>query len=87
MILDVISTISVFISCSKLSLEKSQTMRQAVTSYVSEAMTHSPSIVVFDDLDNIVSSSSTESDGSQPPNSVAIVQFFSDVLDEYGVRI
>ncbi|XP_020271277.1 peroxisome biogenesis protein 1 isoform X2 [Asparagus officinalis] len=72
----------VFISCSKLSLEKSQTIRQAVTSYISEALVHSPSIVIFDDLDNIVSVSS-DSDGPQPSGSSSIVKFFSDILDEY----
>lgn len=75
----------VFINCSKLSLEKSQTIRQAVTSYVSEALVNAPSLVIFDDLENIVSSSS-ESDGPQSQSSVAIVKFFSDILDEYGEK-
>jgi len=81
----VIFTCRVFITCSKLALEKSQTIRQAVTSYVSEALVHAPSIVIFDDLDNIVSFS-PESDGPQPTNSASTVKFFSDILDEYAVR-
>lgn len=80
-----IFTCRVFINCSKLALEKRETIRQAVTSYVSEALVHSPSIVVFDDLDNIVSFSA-ESDGPQPPSSATTVKFFSDILDEYGVN-
>lgn len=73
----------VYVSCSKLALEKSQTVRQTITSYISEALAHAPSLVIFDDLDNIVSHS-TETEGSPPPSSVtALVKFFTDILDEY----
>nr|GMD74275.1 peroxisome biogenesis protein 1 isoform X2 [Ipomoea batatas] len=73
----------VSVSCSKLALEKPSSLRQALVRYISEAMEHAPSIVIFDDLDSIIASSS-ESDGSQPSSSsTALVQFFADIMDEY----
>lgn len=75
----------VHISCSKLALEKSQTIRQAIADYISEAISHSPSVIIFDDLDNIISFSS-DSDGSQPSNSTtALVKYLTDLMDEYRV--
>ncbi|PKU63684.1 peroxisome biogenesis protein 1 isoform X1 [Dendrobium catenatum] len=73
----------VFIGCSKLALEKSQTIRQAIADYVSEALVHSPSIIVFDDLDNIISFSS-DSEGLQTSTSVTgLANFLIDIMDEY----
>lgn len=73
----------IFISCSKLAVEKSQTIRQAITGYISEALIHSPSVIIFDDLDSIVSFSS-ESEGSQLSNSTtALVKYLTDIMDEY----
>lgn len=75
------------VSCSKLALEKPSSLRQALIRYISEAMEHAPSIIIFDDLDSIIASSS-ESDGSQPSSSsTALVQFFADIMDEYEVKI
>ncbi|PKA47467.1 Peroxisome biogenesis protein 1 [Apostasia shenzhenica] len=72
-----------FVNCSKLALEKSQTIRQTVMNHVSEALMHSPSLIIFDDLDNIIPFAS-DSEGSQPSASVAaIANFFVDVIDEY----
>ncbi|XP_019182268.1 PREDICTED: peroxisome biogenesis protein 1 isoform X2 [Ipomoea nil] len=73
----------VCVSCSKLALEKPSSLRQALIRYISEAVEHAPSIIIFDDLDSIIASSS-ESDGSQPSSSsTALVQFFADIMDEY----
>lgn len=78
-------TCRIFISCSKLAVEKSQTIRQAITGYISEALIHSPSVIIFDDLDSIVSFSS-ESEGSQLSNSTsALVKDLTDIMDEYMV--
>lgn len=74
----------VFISCSKLAIEKALTVRQAIAGHISEALNHSPSLLIFDDLDTIVSSS--EFEASQLSSSVtALVQFLTDIMDEYGV--
>lgn len=82
-VMDVV-TYRIFISCSKLALEKSLTVRQAISEYISEALSCSPSIVIFDDLDNIISFSSDE--GSQPSiSATALVNYVIDILDEYGV--
>ncbi|CAA6671838.1 unnamed protein product [Spirodela intermedia] len=67
----------IFISCSKLSLEKDQTIRQTLSVYVSEALSHSPSLIIFDDLDFLFSS--TELEGSQTSNAtVPLMEFLTD---------
>lgn len=67
-------------------LEKASTIRQALSGFVSEALDHAPSVVIFDDLDSIMSSS-TDLEGSQPSSSsVELTQFLTDVMDEYAVR-
>ncbi|KAG9439462.1 hypothetical protein H6P81_019627 [Aristolochia fimbriata] len=72
------------ISCPKLSIEKTQTIRQALAGYISEALDQSPSLVIFDDLDCIVSSSS-ESEGPQSSNSAStFTKFLSSIMDEFG---
>lgn len=74
-----------FVGCSGLALEKASTIRQALSAYISEALDRAPSLVIFDDLDSIVSSSS-DSEGSQPLTSiVALTKFLTDIMDEYGV--
>ncbi|KAK3043702.1 hypothetical protein RJ639_000118 [Escallonia herrerae] len=73
----------VFVCCSKLALEKSTTIRQALSGHISEALDHAPSVVIFDDLDSIVASSS-DPEGSQPSSSLmALTEFFTDIMDEY----
>lgn len=75
----------VYVSCSQLAMDKALTIRQALSSYISEALDHAPSVVILDDLDSIVSSSS-DSEGSQPSTSVvALTEFLIDIMDEYGV--
>lgn len=76
-----------FVCCSRLSLEKGPTIRQALSNFISEALDHAPSIVIFDDLDSIISSSS-DPEGSQPSIPViALTKFLVDIMDEYGVII
>ncbi|KAL5555789.1 hypothetical protein UlMin_038025 [Ulmus minor] len=58
-----------FVSCSKLALEKAQTIRQALSGYISEAIDYAPSLVILDDLDSIIASS-FDMAGSQPSSSV-----------------
>lgn len=77
----------IFICCSRLALEKPPTIHQALSSFISEALDHAPSVVVFDDLDSVIQSSS-DSEGSQPSTSVlALTKFLTDIMDEYGVNI
>ncbi|KAG6788890.1 hypothetical protein POTOM_004968 [Populus tomentosa] len=76
----------VFVSCSGLTLDKASAIRQTLSASISEALDHAPSLVIFDDLDTIVSSSS-DSEGSQPSTSiVALTKFLSDFIDEYGEK-
>lgn len=75
-----------FVCCSRLSLEKGPTIRQALSNFISEALDHAPSIVIFDDLDSIISSSS-DPEGSQPSIPViALTKFLVDIMDEYGEK-
>lgn len=68
-------------------MEKPSAIRQALLSYVADALDHAPSVVVFDDLDSIVAASS-ESEASQPSSSSAVLaEYFADIMDEYEVRL
>ncbi|KAH6832757.1 peroxisome 1 [Perilla frutescens var. hirtella] len=72
----------VFVSCSRLTLEKPSTIRQMLSSNISEALDHAPSVIILDDLDSLVASSS-DLEGSQPSSSsAAIIEFLADLLDE-----
>ncbi|KAK6916982.1 Peroxisome biogenesis factor 1, N-terminal, psi beta-barrel fold, partial [Dillenia turbinata] len=76
----------VFVHCSELALEKPQAIRQALSSNISEALDHAPSLVVFDDLDSIFPSSS-DSEGPQISNSsFALAKFLVDIIDEYAEK-
>ena len=73
-----------FVSCSKLALEKAQTIRQALSGYISEAIDYVPSLVILDDIDSVIASSSDMA-GSQPSSSViALTEFLTDIMDECG---
>ncbi|XP_057420538.1 peroxisomal ATPase PEX1 isoform X2 [Lotus japonicus] len=75
----------IFVSCSKLALEKVPIIRQEIANHINEAINHAPSIVIFDDLDSIVSTH--DSEGSQPSTSVAgLSDFLVDIMDEYGEK-
>ncbi|KAK9160923.1 hypothetical protein Syun_007264 [Stephania yunnanensis] len=74
----------VFVSCCGLASQKAQTVRKAFTAYLSEAITHSPSLLVLDDLDNIVSSSLDSEVSQSSPSTAALVAFLTDMMDEYA---
>jgi hypothetical protein len=49
-------------------------------------LVHAPSLVIFDDLDNIISNPSDSADGrSQPSNS--FTKYLTELIDEYKVSI
>ncbi|PNX91086.1 peroxisome biogenesis protein 1-like, partial [Trifolium pratense] len=73
----------VFVSCSKLALEKVPVIRQELANHITEAINHAPSVVIFDNLDSIIST--PDSEGSQPSMPVAgLTDFLVDIMDEYG---
>ncbi|KAK9139958.1 hypothetical protein Scep_009639 [Stephania cephalantha] len=74
----------VFVSCCGLASQKAQTIRKAFTAYLSEAITHSPSLLVLDDLDIIVSSSLDSEVSQSSPSTAALVAFLTDMIDEYA---
>ncbi|KAL5731551.1 hypothetical protein ACHQM5_004270 [Ranunculus cassubicifolius] len=77
---------TVYVNCSRLSLEKISVIQQEIKGYLSEALEHLPSLVIFDDLDSIVSSS-PDSEGSQTSTSTtALLEFLTDIMDDYGEK-
>lgn len=75
-----------FISCSELAIEKVTSIRQMLCDYISDALDNAPSIIVFDDLDSIITSS-TDSEGSQMSTSaVMLTEFITGIMDEYGEK-
>ncbi|PNX60601.1 peroxisome biogenesis protein 1-like, partial [Trifolium pratense] len=65
--------------------EKVPVIRQELANHITEAINHAPSVVIFDNLDSIIST--PDSEGSQPSMPVAgLTDFLVDIMDEYGVR-
>lgn len=76
----------IFVRCSLFAQEKSSVICHKISGLLTEALSHAPSVVVFDDLDSIIQSS-LESEGSQFSSStVELMEFLSGILDEYGVQ-
>ncbi|VFQ73984.1 unnamed protein product [Cuscuta campestris] len=80
--LDILAHI-VFISCSKLVLEKPSTIRLSLSNYISEALVHAPSVVILDDFDSIIAPSSDMERSQHSSSSAALIEFLADILDEY----
>ncbi|GLJ21358.1 hypothetical protein SUGI_0392840 [Cryptomeria japonica] len=71
----------VFVKCSELASEQAEVIRDVLWRAVSEALDHTPSILVLDDLDSAISSSS-DSEGSEHSRSATgLAEFFADLID------
>nr|CAB3481710.1 unnamed protein product [Digitaria exilis] len=77
----------IYRDCSKLALGKAKETRQAIEDSISEALLHSPSIIIFDDLDSLISASSDPQVSQSSSSSDSLVRCFADIMDEYKVRI
>lgn len=76
----------VFVPCSTLAVEKVTSIRQMLCDYLSDALDNAPSVIIFDDLDNIITSSD-DTEGSQTSASVvALTEFITGIMDEYGEK-
>ncbi|PWA68876.1 peroxisome 1 [Artemisia annua] len=73
----------VYVGCSRLASSKSQTIHQALSSYISEALDHTPSLVVLDDLDSIIASPNNSEDHHSSSSSTLLMEFLTGILDEY----
>ncbi|CAA7027029.1 unnamed protein product [Microthlaspi erraticum] len=74
----------ILVSCSALALEKVQHIRQVLSSVIAEGLEHAPSVIILDDLDSIISSSS-DNEGTQASNAITMLtKFLTDVIDDYG---
>ena len=71
--------------CSKLGIGKAKETRQIIEDSISEALLHSPSIIIFDDLDNVISVSSDPQVSQSSGSSDSLVRYLTDILDEYKV--
>ncbi|KAM3190252.1 hypothetical protein ACQJBY_068446 [Aegilops geniculata] len=69
--------------CSKLAIGKAKETRQTIEESISEALLHSPSIIIFDDLDNVISVSSDPQVSQSSSSSDSLVRYLTDILDEY----
>jgi peroxin-1 len=73
--------------CSKLAIGKAKETRQTIEDCISEALLHSPSVIIFDDLDNIISVSSDPQVSQSSSSSDSLVRYLTDILDEYKVSM
>ena len=73
----------IYMDCSKLAIGKAKETRQTVEESISEALLHSPSIIIFDDLDNVISVSSDPQVSQSSSSSDSLVRYLTDILDEY----
>ena len=76
----------IYRDCSKLSLGKAKETRQAIEDSISEALLHSPSIIIFDDLDSVISVSSDPQVSQSSSSSDSPVRYLADIMDEFKVR-
>lgn len=71
----------VFVRCSELSGEQAEAVREVLSSSMSEALDHAPSIIVLDDLDSAISFSAG-SEGSEPSSSaIGLAEYLADLMD------
>ncbi|KAM3190255.1 hypothetical protein ACQJBY_068446 [Aegilops geniculata] len=73
----------IYMDCSKLAIGKAKETRQTIEESISEALLHSPSIIIFDDLDNVISVSSDPQVSQSSSSSDSLVRYLTDILDEY----
>ncbi|XP_030476552.2 peroxisomal ATPase PEX1 [Syzygium oleosum] len=76
----------VFIHCSRFALEKGSLIRQKLSRYITNALDHAPSLVVFDDLDSIISSSSDSEGPVSSTSAMELTEFLIDIVDDYAEK-
>ncbi|XP_030549242.1 peroxisome biogenesis protein 1 [Rhodamnia argentea] len=76
----------VFIHCSRFALEKGSLIRQKLSGYITNALDHAPSLVVFDDLDSIISSSSDSEGPVSSTSAMELTDFLIDIVDDYAEK-
>uniref|UniRef100_A0A0E0AYU8 Peroxisomal ATPase PEX1 n=1 Tax=Oryza glumipatula TaxID=40148 RepID=A0A0E0AYU8_9ORYZ len=73
----------IYIDCSKLTVGKAKETKQTIEDSISEALLHAPSVILFDDMDNVVSVSSDPQAPQSSSSSDSIVRYLADIMDEY----
>ncbi|XP_019090622.1 PREDICTED: peroxisome biogenesis protein 1-like isoform X1 [Camelina sativa] len=74
----------ILVSCSALAFEKVQHIHQVLSGVIAEGLEHAPSVIILDDLDSIISSSS-DTEGTQASVGITMLtKFLTDVMDDYG---
>ncbi|XP_010491483.1 PREDICTED: peroxisome biogenesis protein 1-like isoform X2 [Camelina sativa] len=74
----------ILVSCSALALEKVQHIHKVLSGVIAEGLEHAPSVIILDDLDSIISSSS-DTEGTQASAAITMLtKFLTDAMDDYG---
>ncbi|XP_010423078.1 PREDICTED: peroxisome biogenesis protein 1 isoform X2 [Camelina sativa] len=74
----------ILVSCSALALEKVQHIHQVLSGVIAEGLEHAPSVIILDDLDSIISSSSDTEGTHASVGITMLTKFLTDVMDDYG---
>lgn len=71
----------VFVRCSELSGEQAEAVREVLSSSMSEALDHAPSIIVLDDLDRAISFSAGSEVSEPSGSSIGLAEYLADLMD------
>lgn len=71
----------VFVKCSELASEQAEVVRDVLWRAVSEALDHTPSVLVLDDLDSAISSSSDSEASEHSRSAMGLAEFLADLID------
>lgn len=75
----------VMVKCADLVGEQAQAVRAALQDAVFEALRHAPSLIILDDLDMAIPSSSSSENSEPSTSSAVLTEFLSDLLDTLRV--
>lgn len=71
----------VFVRCSELSGEQADAVREVLSSSMSEALDHAPSIIVLDDLDSVISFSAGSEGSESSGSAIGLAEYLADLMD------
>ena len=73
------------VNCSELVGEHVQAIRGAFEGAISQALRHSPSLIILDDLDMAIPSNSNPESRELSTTSAVLSEFLADILDAFRV--
>ena len=75
----------IMVNCSELVGEPVQAIRGALERAISQALRHSPSLIILDDLDMAIPSNSNPDSRELSTTSAVLTEFLADILDAFRV--